>query len=48
MSECDSVLHEEHQWIERAEPHGTRQVLDRLILIAKTGSQASAGGPSDR
>src|SRR5215469_3694626 len=45
MSDGGKVLHENHQRIERAEPHGTRQVLDPYVRIAKTGSQQPAGAP---
>ena len=46
MSDCCEVLHEDHQRIERAEPHSARQVLDPRVRIAKTGSQQAAGAPS--
>src|SRR4029077_18344118 len=45
MSDCGKVLHEGRQWIERAEPHGIRQVLDPQVRIAKPGFQQSAGAP---
>src|SRR5215467_5946596 len=47
MSERSEALHKEHQWIERAEPHGAGHMLDRHLRIAMTGSQAPTGAPSD-
>src|SRR5215813_11550233 len=42
MSNRGKVLHKDHQGIERAEPHGTRQVLDPEVRIAKTGFKQTA------
>jgi hypothetical protein len=48
MRECRKALHKEKLWIERAEPHGTRQLLNSQVRVAVTGSQMSAGAPGGR